>query len=403
MSKNSPEKNPAKSIKTERILGVFALIIIIFAWIFGWIRDEKNILPFLRKTLPKAGHFELLGNKTYAAYINKKDLAPIGYIKTESARGYGGPLTVAVGTDTRGKVTGITIIDHKESPPFFNRILNKGFVNSFVYKTYHDQFIPGHDLDSISGATHSARALADSVRRGVRAIASQQLNLKVPVEKKISLQFGILETVLIALFVLGFVSRRRGEKFKKWARWISMILGLLALGFIYNTPLTISMISQFLLGFWPPWQTGLVWFLLIGGIVLLLFIEKKNPYCEWFCPFGATQECVEVIGKARKRLTGSFRPLLKWLQRFLSLSIIVIALLFRNPGLTSYEIFGTFFEFIGSNAQFILLGIVLVMALFVRRPWCNYLCPLQPVSDFLRMMRSWISEIWPKKKIKPAG
>jgi len=403
MIKKSPEKSSSRTLKIERILGVFALLIIITAWIIGWIRTEKNVLPALRETIPEAIRFELLGNKTYAAYLKNSVPDPYGYVKIETARGYGGPMLVAVGTNTRGKVTGITIIDHKETPPFFNRVLKSNFLNSLANKTYKEHFIPGEDLDSVSGATRSARALAETVRQGSREIARQQLKLKVPADKKIPLQFGGLEIALIALFTLGLFSRQQGEKFKKWARWISMFLGLLVLGFIYNSPLTISMISQFLLGFWPQWQTSLFWFFLVGGIVLFLFIEKKNPYCEWFCPFGATQECVGIIGKAKARSAGQYSTILKWSQRFLALTIIVIALLFRNPGLTSYEVFGTFFEFIGSNIQFILLGIVLVMALFIRRPWCNYLCPLRPVGDFLRMVRSWISELWQKKKIKPTG
>ena len=82
---------------------------------------------------------------------------------------------------------------------------------------------------------------------------------------------------------------------------------------------------------------------------------------------------------------------------------IVIALLLRNPGLTSYEIFGTLFSLTGSMMQFILLGIVLIAALFIRRPWCAYLCPLGPVTDLYRSFRRWGLELWGNQKRKHAA
>ena len=56
---------------------------------------------------------------------------------------------------------------------------------------------------------------------------------------------------------------------------------------------------------------------------------------------------------------------------------------------------------IGSNFLFVLLGIVLVASLFIRRPWCSYLCPLRPVTDLIRLVRNWILELW--EKTLPGG
>jgi NosR/NirI family nitrous oxide reductase transcriptional regulator len=81
---------------------------------------------------------------------------------------------------------------------------------------------------------------------------------------------------------------------------------------------------------------------------------------------------------------------------------ILLALFYRNPGLSSYEIFGTLFDFIGSTWQFALLGIILVASLFIRRPWCNYLCPIRPVMNLYRTFRMWIFETW-KKTIRKSA
>ena len=101
-------------------------------------------------------------------------------------------------------------------------------------------------------------------------------------------------------------------------------------------------------------------------------VDNKNPYCEWFCPFGAAQECMGVVGGAKSTQSQEYRNVFKWSQRGLTWLAIILALLFRNPGLTSYEIFGTLFDLNGSAILFALSGIVLLAALFIKRPWCSF-------------------------------
>jgi polyferredoxin len=165
---------------------------------------------------------------------------------------------------------------------------------------------------------------------------------------------------------------------------------------------TLSDINKILLGFWPAWQTHLYWYLLIGGILFVFTADNKNPYCEWFCPFGAAQECMAALGDARTVSPGRFRKFLLWTQRGLAWLAILLALIYRNPGLSSYEIFGALFDFIGSSWQFALLGIILVASIFIRRPWCNYLCPIRPVTDLYRTFRKWIIETW-KRTIRKSA
>jgi polyferredoxin len=190
------------------------------------------------------------------------------------------------------------------------------------------------------------------------------------------------------------VGHRRSFKYKKLARWVSLATGLVVLGFVYNAQLTLTQINSLLMGFWPQWQTHLYWYLLLGGILFVVTVDNKNPYCEWFCPFGAAQDCLGAVGGAKPRVPARYRTPLLWAQRGVAWAAIILALLFRNPGLTSYEVFGTLFQLTGSTVQFVLLGLVLVTALFLKRPWCNYLCPLRPVTDLIRFGRGWLLEQW---------
>ena len=387
--------------KTGRILGIIAILTILIAWWIGTTLSEGDLLPSLPIALAQAARFENLGNDVYAGYETNTSKDILGYVSVASANGYGGPMEVAIGTDLEGNIVGLAIVNNKETPSFLNRILESDYIKSFIGKSFQENFQLGADVDGISGATYSSLAIANTALQGSRTIASQQLGLSIPVEVSPKVQFGIPEIVLIGLYVVGFIGHQKKFKYTKQARWFSMLVGMIVLGFIYTRPLTLSDINKFLLGFWPAWQTNLYWYLLIGGMLLVFTVDNKNPYCEWFCPFGAAQECMGAIGGAKTRSPGRFKTILIWVQRGLAWLAIVLALLFRNPGLSSYEIFGTLFDLNGTTLQFALLGAILVSALFIRRPWCTYLCPIRPVTDLYRSFRKWIIELWKRKRTKP--
>ena len=107
---------------------------------------------------------------------------------------------------------------------------------------------------------------------------------------------------------------------------------------------------------------------------------------------------LKLVGGARHRLAGRYHRAMRWLQRSLALATIVVALLLRNPGRMDYEVFGTFFTATGTVLQWAFLGAVLVVSLLLFRPWCDYLCPLRAVGDYLAMLRRWAREALTKKK-----
>ena len=378
----------------ERLVGIIAVVTIAIAWFLGAKITNGAVEQYLAVALPQAGHFENIGEGTFAAYQDDSLQQLIGYVSVGEATGYGGPMKVAVATDLEGNVLGLAVMEHKETPAWYDRVAGSDFIESLVGKNYQEGFVIGEDVDGVTGATYTSRAIANAALQASREVAGIQLGLPVAEETPPRIQFGFPEITLIGLFVVGYIGHRKKFKYTKQLRWISMIVGLVVLGFIYTRPLTLSDVSKFLMGFWPQWQTNLYWYLLMGGILFVFTVDNKNPYCEWFCPFGAAQECMGAIGGARTVSPGRFKNFLKWLPRGLAWLALVLAFLFRNPGLTSYEVFGTFFDLNGNTLQFALLIIILVVSLFVRRPWCHYLCPLRPVTDFYRSLRNWIIESW---------
>lgn len=381
----------------ERRLALAALVLLVLAWIGGSLRSASSVVPYLPQALPGAQRFEPVANGIHAGYA-QGSTTPIGYVAVGEAAGYGGPMKVAVGVDPQGKVLGLAIIEQRESPAWISLMASRQFDKRLIGASFSDPLTLGQDIDAISGATYTTRAIVDAVRQASRQVATQQLALPVPPQPAQAVQFGVPEIALLMLFAAGFVGRQRAFPFKKQLRWIALIAGMIVLGFLYNSPLTLSNINALLLGFWPQWQTHLYWYLLLGGVLLFFIFENKNPYCDWICPFGAAQECLGALAGAESHSRNPYREPLLWLQRGLALAAIALAFFFRNPSLTSFEVFGVFFKLRGSPIQFVLLFVVLSMSLVFKRPWCAYLCPLRPVTDYVRLMRTWIIELWQRKR-----
>lgn len=385
----------ASQRRRERILAFGTLALIAVVWIIGAARAEADLMPAVRAALPEAGYFERVDNGVYAARDDSRAERILGYVVVGSANGYGGPLQVAVAVNPQGEVTGLTVIDHKDTPSWFNRVTQSSLMESLVGKPYSDSFTLGEDIDGVTGATYTSRAIAEAVLSASRT-AAHLFNLPVAQAPAPEIHVGVPEIAVLGLFTVGYVGHRREFKYKKQARWGGMLVGLAMLGFLYNIPITLAYFVKATLGYWPAWETNLYWYFLVGGLLFVLLVNNKNAYCEWMCPFGAAQECMGVIGGAKVYSIRHRRSWFTWARRLIVLAAVLLAVLFRNPGLASIEVFGTLFGLYGGTLEIAILALVLLAALFVKRPWCNYLCPVDAVVELIHVIRQPVKELWDK-------
>jgi NosR/NirI family nitrous oxide reductase transcriptional regulator len=344
----------------------------IACWWIGASRAGIDLQPFLNAAWPDADRFEELEGESYRVLGSADNV--LGYVTTGTASGYGGPLTMAISMTPDGVVESLAVVEHRETPSFFRTVLDGRLLTRLAGISSVDPIVLGDDVDGISGATYTCRGMTQSVHRAARKCAEEFLELEVPPDKR-RVVFGLPEIVLILLFTIAVSRRRIKGKASKILRWTTLLGGLVFLGFLFNSPFVLAHINMVLIGYWPEWQTHIFWYILIIGLLLFKATEEWNVYCYDFCPFGALQEIAATIGGAKPRKLRWSKVLL-WAQRLLTLAAISLALLYRNPGLSSYEVFGTAFALEGSNFQFALLAVILLSSLFIYRPWCRHLCPL---------------------------
>ena len=93
----------------------------------------------------------------------------VGYAFVGEGNGYGGAVRVLVGVDENtDQKLNVKILNHAETPGLGSRIEEEGFRSQFAGKTVQDPIAINQDIDIISGATISSRAVADAVRSGLQ-------------------------------------------------------------------------------------------------------------------------------------------------------------------------------------------------------------------------------------------
>jgi electron transport complex protein RnfG len=137
--------------------------------------SNKEALPFVKKSDDFKARDDLAAKarkkykdvvKIYEGYKNGEK---IGWVVQVAPRGYGGPLRFAVGIDTKGKVTGISIIEIKETPGLGLNVEKPEFQRQFKGKDVSEPFQVGKDIDALTGATISSKAMALGVREALQA------------------------------------------------------------------------------------------------------------------------------------------------------------------------------------------------------------------------------------------
>lgn len=359
-----------KRRKSDKFLAGFAVLTVLIAGVLGYLRESGELETELNTLFP-----ELTQEGSNA------------FVSLERAQGYGGDLVMAVLVDSLGTIRDLKILRQGETPSFLKKVIQGGLIQDLKGLSHAHSFTAGEEIDYVTGATYTSQAIVENARKGARDIAANQLGFEVQPEEEIRFSMGLPAISLVLLYVLALIGVYSRTRFKKALRWVTLFGGLIVLGFWFSVPLTLSRVNLFLLGFWPDWHEHLYWYLLVFGFFLVLLFTRKNIYCAWICPLACIQDGLGLVGGARPRFSRRFNLVLAWVQRGVAWLAIVLALYYRNPVQLNYEIFGVSLSLTGATYLFVLTGIFLIASLFIKRPWCTYLCPITPLADLLRVIR----------------
>jgi electron transport complex protein RnfG len=104
----------------------------------------------------------------------------IGYTVKTKAKGYGGEIELMVGISTEGKITGINILNHGETPGLGANATKSYFLDSFKNKSVENDLTASKDpkgdneVQALTSATITTNAVVDGVN-SVREIYNSKL------------------------------------------------------------------------------------------------------------------------------------------------------------------------------------------------------------------------------------
>jgi len=136
----------------------------------------KGLVPAADGILP-AGDVTI-ADKDGVIYRASAGGETIGYVVSSFGRGYSSYIRMLVATDMDNTVTGINILGHAETPGLGDQITEDWFQAQFGGKTLeHLNVVKGEtdtDIQAISGATISSRAVTRGAKEAVEALMAER-------------------------------------------------------------------------------------------------------------------------------------------------------------------------------------------------------------------------------------
>ena len=164
------------------ICAIAALVLGVTDNITSPVIAERNIKASneARKiVLPDAGEFKRLddinSDMVTEVYEGIKDGKVIGYTIKTSSKGYGGAIESMVGISKDGKITGVEIGNHSETPGLGSKATEPGFKNQYLEKDVLKPLLVvkgsannENEISAISGATITSNGVTSGVNAAMK-------------------------------------------------------------------------------------------------------------------------------------------------------------------------------------------------------------------------------------------
>jgi len=293
--------------------------------------------------------------------------------------GYGGKIRIAVGLDLEGKVLGVHPVDHNETGSFIEMLTKKGFFDS--WKGYRAAEALNKDVDTITGATMSTRAVISMVKTNLMAHTGEKSTLKEKSEIPF-IRIGVLLVLIFALLSCFFPAKLR--KF----RTVMLVFSVVFMGFLGGKALSLALFS----GWLHNGVSSEMWdsLLITGAALFVPFFSGKNFYCLTLCPMGALQELICKIPVKKFCLPKKVSNILLALKPVYLYVLLGLMLLGTVEDFSPFEPFSAFQFKAAGLITLILTGVMLFASIFISKPWCRYFCPTGELIESIRRVENKI-------------
>ena len=251
--------------------------------------------------------------------------------------GYGGAVPLEIYVNKEGVITQVKALPNGETPEFFGRA--SALFNAWKGKSLKEA--ETMQVDAVSGATYSSKAIIANMQRGLQYAAA-----------------------IIPLFV----------KDRRY-RMAQQVLNIVVLGFWCGTMVSYSAIIGYMSNGMNVVSLLLPCVLLVIAFLYPMF-GKKNYYCNHVCPYGSLQELMGKTVHYKVKISGKTIRRLDTFRRVLWGALMVCLWTGLWFDWVNYEPFSAFMV---ESASWVVIAIALAFALLsaiVMRPYCRFVCPM---------------------------
>ena len=335
------------------------------------ITDE--ILAFF----PQATSMVSVPNVWTEVYDNEN--TKLGYVVytapySDEIIGFAGKTPLLIALDKKQKIIGTKILKNNESESYLKYVANEGLYDNWNGLSIKEAI--DKQVDAISGATYTSEAVVNSLKIRLAVLNKSDY---VHHNSILSIVKRVCALLVVAFSVFCFFNPKKAKPFRLYLLGLSVIV----LGLWQGTFLSLAKIHAAMMGNIPLLPQCVFLIILILSIILP-FITRKQFYCMWLCPFGASQELIGKLTKKKINIPASLSKILIFMRKIILLCIaflLIIGITFDLSYLEPFPVFN-----IQSVSAFVLIfaGLFLVLSAFITKPWCRFFCPTGQLLDICK-------------------
>ncbi len=252
---------------------------------------------------------------------------------------------------------------NSETESFFRKVTQSGLLDKWSGKSLSEAV--EIEVDNVSGATYSARAVTENVRRAIAYGASVE-----PSSRGLFawLDFKAVVGIIVILIGVCLTFMKRKSRGLDVAY---MILNVVVLGLWCGSFLSLS---QFVSWMSNGFNLSLTIFLL-AVVILMPIFGHKGSYCQRHCPMGSAQELMWRIPSPEIKLGAKLTKSLNHLRYYILMILLLLMWVGVGFEIMDYELFSAFLIGSASNVVLALAVVFLILSLFIKRPYCRFICP----------------------------
>ncbi|HIE10160.1 MAG TPA: 4Fe-4S binding protein [Kiritimatiellae bacterium] len=306
--------------------------------------------------------------------------------------GYAGPLVLGMRLTAEGELRDFVVLHSDETPAYLDQATKwaRRFIGRNLFRTS-----PAADVDSLTGATLTSRALAGILHTTGLHFASLLRGRSPRYTASTTRHVEKSALVLVVVAVAALV-------FRIFPRRVPRLVVLVGVALLFGWRLNLQYSSDHLLllvgGHFP--SPGLVTGFVLAVGLLLLVMLVGNLYCGQLCPFGALQELVERLTPASWKLQAPLRlrARLRYVKFVLLWLLVMVYLATGFRQLAAADPLTRIFARPLNHRMVIVLLVIAGVSAIVPRFWCRYLCVPGALLSFISGLNPLSRRMW---RIRP--